>query len=475
MAKGIGDLDWITIKYKDIYALVGILLALVVVLGGGFLYIRWKGNPQIQAERALSRAQRLIDSLDGASSDPALMPTLNQAKTMLAQGRSEYAEGRYPKARQIALDIIETLKDLQASSPSGQKYATLVETEGNVEVKRTGQHLFSSAKERMILEDGDIVRTGQNSFAKIKYHNGQFQVVAPDSLVVIQSLSSTPDGASRVEVALKQGFVETQTPETMTPKDQSIITTDTAKVRPAPASRVGIAQSPTGETTASIFAGAGEIESGGRTQRVEAGTSGVVVRASAGTVSAPEPLVAPPVADFPKDQQILRVEDPVHTPLTFQWKGGSGGPVRFQLSARPLFSSLVAPDQVLKENRLTVEGLPPGTYYWRLKSESGAEKSFWSPIYRFRLLQIYQRPRIQRDLKLIVEATPIGDGVILQGSTDPGVSVSVNDLEIPVNADGSFSKIYLFSDVGTQSVVVRAFDEEGNEKFWRKQFQSVSY
>jgi|GEM_PF-1032633 len=469
------DLDWITIKYKDIVALIAILVLLVIVGGGGFLFMRWRGNPQVQAERAISRAQKLVDGLDNPGLDPALRPTVNQSRTMLAQSRAEYGAGRYPKARQIATDVIETLKDLQGTSPASQKFATLVDMEGSVEIKRTGQHLFSGAKEQMILEDGDIVRTSQGSYAKIKYHNGQFQIIAPDSLVVIQALSSSPDGASRVEVALKQGFVETQTPETMTPRDESIIATDSTRVRPAPASRVAVAQLPTGDVATSIFSGSSQIEAGGRSQRVDAGLTGVSVLTTASGAATTEALVAPPVAEYPKDQQILRVEDPARTPLTFQWKGGSGGPVRFQISARPLFSSLLTPEQVIRENRLTVEGLPAGTYFWRVKSEGEASKTYWSPIYRFRLLQIYQRPKIQRDLKLIVDATAIGDGVILQGSTDPGVSVSVNDLEIPVNADGSFSKIFLFSDVGTQSVQVRAFDDEGNEKFWRKQFQSVAY
>ena len=199
------------------------------------------------------------------------------------------------------------------------------------------------------------------------------------------------------------------------------------------------------------------------------------VVSSATGIAAPSPLVAPPVVEFPHDQQILRVDDPVRHPVTFEWQTTGTAGVRFQLSARPLFSSLITPEQTLTANRLTVDGLPAGTYYWRLRSEGDPKRSFWSPIYRFRLLQIYQRPKIQRDLRLTVDATPIGDGLILQGSTDPGVSVSVNDIEIPVSADGTFSKIILFADVGTQTVHVRAFDDEGNEKIWRKNFQSVAY
>jgi len=165
----------------------------------------------------------------------------------------------------------------------------------------------------------------------------------------------------------------------------------------------------------------------------------------------------------------------VHYPISFEWKTPKPGSVIFQLSAKPLFSSLLAPEQTLGTGKFTVDGLPAGTYYWRLRSQGDPDKAYWSPIYRFRVMQVFQRPKIKRELKLEVDATPIGDGVILQGKADPGIAVSVNDLEIPVNADGSFSKIVIFSDVGTQSVQVRAFDDEGNEKIWRKTFQSTSY
>jgi hypothetical protein len=469
------ELDWFTVRYKDIFLVAFGILAFAAIAGGAFSYWRYQGNPQVRAERAIAKAQKALDALDTPDATAGAKSSLVQARTMLAEARSEYASGHFAKALTIAGDVLETLKNARSASPQSQKFAVLVSTEGSVEVKRIGQHLFSTAKENMILEDGDIVKTGQSSYARIKYHNNQFQIISPDSLVVIQALSGNASGGNRIEVALKQGKVETQTPDTMTAKDESVIVTETTRIRPAPASRVGVAQESSGQVVTAVLSGTSEVEAAGKRESLQAGSTGVSIITSATQFTAPEPLISPPAAEFPKDLQIIRVDDPAHHPLSFEWKGGATPTTVFQLSSKPLFSTLLTPEREVKEGTITVDGLPSGTYYWRVRSAGSATKAFWSPIYRFRILQVYQRPRIQRELKLTVEPTPIGDGVIIQGATDPGVSVSVNDLEIPVNADGTFSKIVLFSDVGTQAVQVRAFDDEGNEKIWRKSFQSVGY
>ena len=96
----------------------------------------------------------------------------------------------------------------------------------------------------------------------------------------------------------------------------------------------------------------------------------------------------------------------------------------------------------------------------------------WSSAQRFRIIQKLKAPKLERNLKLDVTATPLGDGAIIRGTTNPGVHVSVNDIEISPNADGSFSKIVLFSDIGSQIIIVRAFDDQGNEKLWQREFKS---
>lgn len=469
------DIDWVVIKYKDVLTILALVLIIGGGLGGGYIYWRHNSNPQVKAERAIAKAARLIDTLGGSEATGTVSQTVSQARATLDQARSQYSAQKYQQAYAIANDLVESLKDLEAQSSTSQKLAVLVSLEGSVEIKKSSQHLFSGAKENDILEDGDIVKTSKSSYARVKYPNGQFQTIAPDSLVVIQALSTTPQGGSRVEVALKQGKVETTTPDTLSAKDESVIAAGDTRVRPSASTRVSVGQDEQGNTTTSVFEGATQIEAAGKTQMVNAGTTGVSVITSSQGFMGANNLMAPPAITSPRDQQVLRVDNPAKTPISFEWSGGASPSVIFQLSAKPLFSTLLTGEQRVMGNRMNVDGLPAGTYYWRLRSQGPEDKTYWSPTNRFRILQVYQKARVVRNLKLDVQATPIGDGVIIQGKTDPGVSVSVNDIEIPVSADGSFSKIELFSDKGTQPVQVRAFDEEGNEAIWRKIFQSASY
>jgi hypothetical protein len=149
--------------------------------------------------------------------------------------------------------------------------------------------------------------------------------------------------------------------------------------------------------------------------------------------------------------------------VKLEWEGGSGSGTRVQVSAKALFTKVLG-EKIVSEKYITLDGLTAGTFYWRIRAQGDDAKTFWSRTQKFRIVAPIQKPTIKRDIKLVVESTPIGDGAILQGSTDPGVAVSVNNLEIPVNADGSFNKIVLFADAGTQQIVVRAFDDQGNEK-----------
>ena len=223
-----------------------------------------------------------------------------------------------------------------------------------------------------------------------------------------------------------------------------------------------------------VLSGTSEVEAAGRRGEPSGGQHGRLHHHLRHAIHGPGAPHQPPRGGVPQGS-------PDHPgrrsgPSPWPSSGRAARPIyHFPAFVQALFSTLLTPEREVKAPTITVDGLPSGTYYWRVRSAGSDAKAFWSSIYRFRILQVFQRPRIQRELKLTVVATPIGDGVIIQGTTDPGVSVSVNDLEIPVNADGTFSKIVLFSDVGTQAVQVRAFDDEGNEKIWRKSFQSVGY
>lgn len=466
------DLDWVMIRYRDVILIIVLFVLIVGGGGGGYLVWRYNANPQVKADKAIQKATRLIQQLDTPSAGDALRQSLVQARGAMDQARTEYSARQFSKAYSLATDVVKTLNDIP---PDAQRLAFLVSQEGSVEVKKVNQHLFTSAKDDMPLEVGDIVKTSRSSYAKIKYPNGQTQSILPDTLVVIQAMLATATGGSRVEVHVDHGITETAT-EKMGPGDESLITAGNTSIRPAAEARVRINQTEGGNTTTNVLQGKSQVEYGGQVQVVDAGATGVsVVTSAGGSLVSTEILVAPPSVVSPRDRQVLRISDPARTPISFEWQNAGGGEVVFQLSAKPLFSALLAPEKSLKGTNLSVDGLPAGSYYWRVRTSGSEEKAYWSSINQFRIIQVFQRPRVQRELRLEVMATPAGDVVILKGQTDPGINVSVNDKEIPVGPDGSFTTIERFSDRGTQQVEVRAFDEEGNEKLWRKAFQSSIY
>jgi hypothetical protein len=470
MAQKRRELDWFTIKYKDIYTVI-IAIVLIVMAGtGGFIYWRWAGNPEGKAERTLVKARKLIEEVDKPDIRPEARNTVTQARSTYALAEGEFKQRRFKQAFEMATDLVDTLSDLKKRSTDITKFALLQELEGQVEVKKSGQHLFSSGKENLPLESGDIVKTGKDGSCRIKYHTGLINVVNPDTLMVIQ-ISMNPTGGSRIQTTVNEGTVEMQTPGNLKENEQSVLAGKNTKVTTPADSRTAITQDKaSGKTRTALMEGSGTVEGPrGQTQIL---TQGTAVEASESEIGDVQTLSGPPSPTSPKDGEILRSLDPSRTPVTLEWAGGAAGTM-VQVSGKALFTKLLG-EQTVKGNKLSLEGLPAGTYYWRLKAPGEAAKTFWCKTQKFRVMKILPPPQIRRELKLKVESTPIGDGVILQGSTDPGVSVSINNLEIPVNADGSFNKIVLFGEVGSPQIMVRAFDDQGNEKIIPLKFQRSS-
>lgn len=469
MAKKQSNLDWYTVKYKDIYSVIAAIVLIIVVGGGGFLYWRWAGNPEGKAERAISKARKLLDSFDRPDLRQEQQSTVTQARATFAQAEGEFNQKRFPQAFQLASDVVETLTALKERDALLQKFALLQEIEGQVEVKKSGQHLFSSGKDNMPLESGDIVKTGKDGTCRIKYHTGLINVVNPDTLMVIQ-ISVTPTG-SKIEATVNEGSVDAETPETQKDNEESVLAGKNTKVTIAADSRAAITQDKdTGSTRTQVMEGTGVVEGPlGQRQVLTGGTAVVATDMGLGSL---ESLNVPPTPVSPRDGEILRLQDGPQQAVNLEWTGAKIA-TRVQISGKALFSKVLA-EQVVRSDSLRLEGLPAGTFYWRIRAEGDPAKAYWSKTFKFRIQQVYKVPQIKRDLKLEVETTAIGDGVILQGSVDPGVSISVNDLEIPVNADGSFNKIVLFGDVGSQTITLRAFDDQGNEKVKPIRFQRSS-
>jgi hypothetical protein len=468
MAKVKKPVEWITVRYRDVYMIIGVIIALIVIAGGGFLYYHFIGNPKVRAEKAIERADKRLEETinQGVGTDA----NIRLVRQNISKAKESFQSSNYGQALKLANEALETLKSI--SEQGGGSFASLVDMDGEVEIKKANAHIFQKAKKGVMLSEGDIVKTSVGATAKIKYPNSEYHDVFSDSFYLIEKLKTVGD-STEVQAKLEQGSIEKITPPDMNPKDQSIISTENAQFKSDKASRLSVEKKEGEGTKAQVLSGKVTAKIGQETREINAEIKAMALNISeSGSVQMSE-LISPPKPVQPRAEQIIQLEDPSSTEIIFEWESNQNGNAIFQLSPKPIFQrDTTIVDKTLSTNNLKIKGLLPSTYYWRVRTAGNEDKCYWSTSQRFKIVQKIKAPKIERNIKLDVTATMLGDGVILRGSTNPGVHISVNDIEIPVNGDGSFSKIIIFSDLGTQVIVVRAFDDQGNEKIWQKSFKS---
>lgn len=462
--------DWITFRYKDIYMILALIVGLIALAIGGIYFWRYSANPRYKAEMKIKSAEKRLAEVE-PNAPPNARTNIEQVKQYIAGAKDSYSREHFKEALQQAGQAIEVLKDIGQST--GQKFAVIIETDGTVEVKKANQHIFSPARDNQLLGEGDMVKTASKSSARIKYFTGEYHIVNPDTYAIIQNLGTKPGGGNIVKTKIEQGAVEKQTPADMNPMDESILETENAKFRSGPSSRIAVQKTEGGGTQAQAMAGVTQVQTGSETKELNAQTSAISLAINEqGGVQLGE-LISPPSPLQPRNEQILQLEDAQNTPISFEWNNPGTQSVQLQIATKPLFQKNIMLDKKgIAQNKFQIKGFAPSTYYWRIRTEGDESKCYWSSAQRFRIIQKLKAPKLERNLKLEVSATPLGDGAIIRGVTNPGVHVSVNDIEISPNADGSFSKIVLFSDIGSQMIIVRAFDDQGNEKSWQREFKS---
>lgn len=471
MAKGSvrPPVEWVTFRYRDVYLIVGIIATIIILGIGAILWYHYKGNPRSKAEIKIAKAEKKYSEIGNI--EEVSKSNLNIAKENIYKAKSAFEKGNYGSAANFAAEALEILKNINVDN---QNFATLAELVGTVEIKKANAHIFKIAKQGEFLSEGDIVKTSQGASGKIKYPNGEYHDLSPDSYIIIQNMKKKPGGGTIVKTRLEQGTVEKQTPVDMNPNDESIIETANAKFKSGPASRLSIERAEGKGTKAKALAGETEAQIGTEVRKLNALNSGILFDvADSGTIKILD-LIPPPNPINPRADQIIQLEDPVSAIINFEWTNHTDQNTKFQLSSKPIFleNSIIKEIDVIKKNQIQVKGLVPSTYYWRVRAEGDEDKCYWSTSQKFKIIQKMKAPKIERKLKLEVKYTLLGDGVIIRGATNPGVHISVNDIEISTNADGSFNKIILFSDLGRQGIVVRAFDDQGNENIWYKEFSS---
>ncbi len=109
--------------------------------------------------------------------------------------------GRSPLPALVLLILVaSTLASCGGGSPTSSTLTTVSAIDGDVSVMRAGTDSWTEAEVGMSVEDGDVIKTGDDSSAEITFFDGSTIELQPGTEVEIASLDITDSGSTTISL-----------------------------------------------------------------------------------------------------------------------------------------------------------------------------------------------------------------------------------------------------------------------------------
>lgn len=462
--KAVGiDIDWYLISI-DRLKQIG-LVVLILLLGGGawWFYAKNKGTPRYTAESAISDARQALNSLAASAQLNAHRAEFDRASKKLDDAGAHFTAGRFAEAQGAAVESQTISRTALSGGDARENDAQFLTVEGDVQFqKSTGD--WKRADARTPLFNGDWVKTGDDSSAELIFSNGSLYTIGPNALLEIYATVSGTSSKKTNAVQMKVGSVEVATSDdastVRTPGSQVVVDSEsTTQVGVDKTNNATSVVSMKGSTTVQPAAPGGE--------GVKLASGEKISATQEGALSEVKKLALPPALQTPPDNAVFQLSPGAQVEFAWQAQAGTGG-YQLQVSRSRLFTTLeinAKRQKTAARARVSSEG----AFYWRVASIGpDGETGPFSPFRRFRVSGSGRGPStIPGDTtpppKLQLKA-PFSVGsefYIIEGMTDPGSTVFINDEEVDVESNGHFKKIVSFKRIGRNVVVVKAVSPSG--------------
>ncbi|MCU1347559.1 MAG: Fibronectin, type [Acidobacteria bacterium] len=459
------EIDWYLISI-DRLKQIGLVVLILLLAGGGYwFYNNQKGSPRSQAESAVADARQSLNSIAAA---PAILNAhradFDRAQKKLEEATALLASTKYPEAQGLAIESQTISRGALSGTADRENDAQFLTVEGEVQFQKSSTSDWKHADVRMPLFNGDWVKTGENASAELIFSNGSLYTIGPNALLEIYAAVNPSTSKKTNAVQMQVGSVEVATTDdastVKTPGSQVVIDSEST-------TQVGVTSD---KATAVItMKGTASVTSttGGEAVRLNSGEK--ISATQAGALSAVRKLNLPPALLTPGDNQLFQVTE--SSRVDFLWEPAPGAVAyQLQVSRSRLFPTLeinVRRKKPSASAHLTAEGV----FYWRVASIGpDGEIGPFSPFRRFRAggatksgVGSAAAPADAKPPKLELKR-PYGLGgafFMIEGTTDPGSTVFINNEEVDVEANGHFKKLVSLSKIGRNDVVVKAVNPAG--------------
>lgn len=461
-------LDWIAVSYRTV-ALVGIAIVAAAAIGV-LLWLRSSAGPQNDARDAIARATLRYEEASTYPSQPRLDEVRGNARSALQESRSLFQDRRWDDARVSAIrseNYSQQAIDMARGAATATKEVRFYRIEGDVRVKRSGAFSWDPAHNKMTLRVGDQVKTGTNASAELIYFDGTITTLQPGSLLEIREVSEDPGTkVRRVSERLNWGEILASTQKKNVEGSFHEIATESVAARSEESGRIRIAYDKDSQAGSfDAFEGRFQIVAPDRRESL---VSGERIRTSpSGELLPKEILPAPPRLVSPSDQRVLIYPDPASATTTLSWEKTPGADRYFLvISDRSLFANKLWEGE-RKETNVEIAGIAPGEYYWKVAATAAnGIRGPFSDARRFRVTsrKITDTQDTQPPPLELTEAVQTGPMLILNGRTEPGALLWVDNEKVDVSVDGTFYAVVRLKKEGVNDVMIMAQDAAGNTR-----------
>lgn len=461
-------LDWFNVSYRSV--IFGVCCVVILLCaGGGYWYYSSKVAPRKQANEAIILATQRLTEVADVQGDDRIIQALSNAATALEEARSAFAAGDYDVALQAARRseyLSVKVQDMVRGSGSNSALVRFLRIEGDVRVKLAGEFSWESASPKMLLRVGDQVKTSSNASAQILYFDGSKTTVQPGSLLEIRDLYEDPvTKVRRVREKLTWGVIEASTQDRNVEGSYHEVATEVATARSEEEGEYRVSYEKEKKTASfDTFRGRIEVSSPDRRESVEGGER--ILALGDGSLTAKELIPAVPRLISPSDQRVFVYESPEEAEMSLSWEAVPGiQKYRVQISDKTLFTNALY-NAVRNETMALIEGIQPGSYYWKVAAiSSGGVEGHFSEVRRFRVSSRKIRDTGDNTPPVleITDAVPAGNMMIINGKTEPGAVLWIDNEKTDIEDDGTFYAVIRLRKEGWNEISFLAQDAAGNE------------
>src|SRR5207245_442095 len=422
-----------------------------------------KRNPRSSAEAAITDAREALNALASSKDFSNHRLDFDRAQKKLDEATTLLTAGKYSNAQEVAVES-QTISRAAISGEGVTEFdAQFTTLEGDVQFQKSATSDWKRADVGKPLFNGDWVKTGANASAELFFSNGTLYTVGPNALLEIYAQMNPATSKKSNAVTMQIGSVEVATTDdastVRTPGTQVIVDSDST-------TQVGVDRQKATAVVAEKGTAAVTSTAGGNPVKLATGQK--VSATAQGSLSQVKTLVMPPALLSPADNQVYPVSK--ESRVDFAWDAvQSATSYVLQVSRSRLFTSLEINSRRQKTGasaKVTAEG----AFYWRVAAiGADGDPGPFSSFRRFRVSGAGREagaPAQETPPPSLQVKKPYSIGgpfYMIEGVTDPGATVFINDEEVDVESNGHFKKLVSFSKVGRNSVVVKAVNAAGKQ------------